>query len=464
MKKLLTAALLAALIAVFPLSGAIAFAAEPFSNPTYTLTAGDGFSYKESVVTDSGGTQAMFLGEYKSSAESEYEYVIHSIRNGSKTTLTTVMDIAKDYEETTGRKVIFATNGDYFDFGSGSNMESYVNDGVVISKGSYISKHCIGFDNDGKVAVGRMTQTQRRLLVEKDGEKRFFEIDKTNEAPLDGEIAVYTKAGTFKADGAGKYILNTESVNLSQLPVWGTSKRTSTGTVANDDEFTVKSNQFAVVVKGENAQYFFDNVKYGVSCSIVEIPDGDFAGCNWVLGGYDILVNAGEVNTKCHTDNDGNGYAPRTFIGFKQDGTAFLCVVDGRQGSYSKGITVTREATLAKELGAYDALELDGGGSSTVILRVNDELTLRNKPSDGQMRKVSNAIMLVEKAKAAEGGDTTETPSDTNTENPPAATPGNDNTGLSCGSTTDCGTLILPLPFIAAAAVILTKKMKRSEK
>ena len=74
-----------------------------------------------------------------------------------------------------------------------------------------------------------------------------------------------------------------------------------------------------------------------------------------------------------------------------------MCVLDGRQGSYAKGVTVEQEAQLAGVLGAKYALELDGGGSSTAIVRIDDVLTLRNKPSDRSMRAVSNAILLVEK-------------------------------------------------------------------
>lgn len=450
MKKIFLTVAAVVALAVFSVSGAVAFAAEPFANPTYTLNLGDGFTYKESKFMDGGANQAAFIGEYSPSANSEYELVIHSVRQGSKTTKTTVMDIAKHYEKSFGRKVIMATNGDYFDLNTGSNIESYVNDGVVISKGSFITKHCIGFDNNGKSVVGRMTQVQKRLLIEVGGEKKFFEIDKFNAEPAEGEIAVYTYTGAYQVNGAGKYVIHTDSANMSQYPVWGKSHRMTTGTAINDDSFTVKAGQFAIVVKGEKAQYFYDNVVYGVACSLVEIPDGDFKGCNWVLGGYDILVNGGTVNTKCHTDNDGSGYAPRTFIGFKENGSAFLCVVDGRQGAYSKGITVNREAQLAKELGAYNALELDGGGSSTVILRVDDELTLRNKPSDGQMRKVSNAIMLVEKPKT----ETVEPPV-----NPPAEEKPDeeDKKGNSCASAVSLGAVAL-LPLIAVAVIVINRK------
>ena len=93
---------------------------ESLENPNYTYSDEYGFVYEEAKYTISNNKQALFYGAYKSSSDSRYEWVIHSIRSGSTTTRTNVLDIAKDYESSTGRKVIFATNGDYFDLNSGS--------------------------------------------------------------------------------------------------------------------------------------------------------------------------------------------------------------------------------------------------------------------------------------------------------------------------------------------------------
>lgn len=399
MKKIFISLLIVALsISFLVMNVAEAKFNESFSNPTYTYSDENGFIYKEVKGTTGSSKQAYFYGEYKADLDSKYEWVIHSIRSGSTTTRTNVLNIAKDYEERIGRKVIFATNGDYFDLNSGSNMESYVNDGIVISKGSFKTKHCIGFDNSSKVSIGRMEEVERRLMLIVDGERKLYPIDKYNEEPLDGEISIYNVAGTYNLSSCGRYIITTASSNLKQCPVWGQSKRMSMGDKISDSSLTLKSGQFAIIVKdGELNNFFYDKIVYGVEVNLVEIPSGNFSGCTWVLGGYDILVDNFVVNKSCHTDNSGNVAAPRTLIGFKEDGTCFLSVIDGRQSSYSVGLTVNEEAEYAYALGAKYALELDGGGSSTVILRLNDELVLRNKPSDGGMRTVSNAIMLVEK-------------------------------------------------------------------
>ena len=150
-----------------------AFSSSVLSNPSYSKNI-DGIIYKEATVSESG-TQKIFYGEYNATTEdAEYEWVIHSIRDGSDTTLSNVMKIAKDYEAKTGRKVMLAVNGDYF-YNTGANVDSYVNNGIVISKGNMANKNCIGFDNNGKVVIGRMTETAIRLVTyDKNGNSQFF--------------------------------------------------------------------------------------------------------------------------------------------------------------------------------------------------------------------------------------------------------------------------------------------------
>ena len=248
-----------------------------------------------------------------------------------------------------------------------------------------------------------------------------------------GEIAIYNTPGTYTVANAGVMIVKTSAANLNQYPVWGTDYTMTAPGVQDTNTFKLNSGQFAVVYTAEHNETFSKHV-FGEAVDLVEIPAGQYKDCTWVVGGYDVLVNNYQVNTNCHTDNSGNANAPRTFIGFKEDGTGFLCVVDGRQSGYSIGITVNQEAELAAALGAQYALELDGGGSSTVILRVNDELTLRNKPSDGSMRLVSNALLLVEKEVEEETN-----PDNGNNENDPEnnapTTPPTQNNGEEPGAT-----------------------------
>lgn len=65
--------------------------------------------------------------------------------------------------------------------------------------------------------------------------------------------------------------------------------------------------------------------------------------------------------------------APRTAVGLTEDRrTLLLMVVDGRQPGYSEGVTLSELGEAMLERGAFDAIELDGGGSSTMVTREDD--------------------------------------------------------------------------------------------
>ena len=78
------------------------------------------------------------------------------------------------------------------------------------------------------------------------------------------------------------------------------------------------------------------------------------------------------------------GRAPRTAIGVKKDGTVILLVVDGRSRS-SAGMSLQELADYMVKLGAVQALNFDGGGSSEMVL----DGKILNNPSDGRERAVS---------------------------------------------------------------------------
>lgn len=87
---------------------------------------------------------------------------------------------------------------------------------------------------------------------------------------------------------------------------------------------------------------------------------------------------------------------PRTAVGIDRDNhRIFLVVVDGRQ-SHSRGFTMVEMSNFLWQLGAEDALNLDGGGSSTMLARdaATGGLRIRNSPSDGRERSVANALSV----------------------------------------------------------------------
>lgn len=89
---------------------------------------------------------------------------------------------------------------------------------------------------------------------------------------------------------------------------------------------------------------------------------------------------------------------PRTAIGYSQNGKyLYIVVVDGRQPFYSEGMTLSELAQLMLDLGVHDAMNLDGGGSSTLVVRGADgNPRILNSPIDlyipGRERPVANHL------------------------------------------------------------------------
>lgn len=133
--------------------------------------------------------------------------------------------------------------------------------------------------------------------------------------------------------------------------------------------------------------------------------------CNAAIAAGNVLeavASFGDIFEDDHarSDLDNSTRASRTAIGIKADGTVVMMMVDGRQAPYSVGMTMAEVGATMESLGCVQAVNLDGGGSSTFATQREGEsenstsagLTLRCRPSDGYERKVSNTIMVLSKA------------------------------------------------------------------
>ncbi|MDA0184547.1 phosphodiester glycosidase family protein [Solirubrobacter phytolaccae] len=111
----------------------------------------------------------------------------------------------------------------------------------------------------------------------------------------------------------------------------------------------------------------------------------------WGVGGNQPLVRDGAALPELDRDTSVH---PRTAIGFKDGGkTMLLVTADGRQAPVL-GVTFTQLARTFVKLGAETALNLDGGGSTTMVARAlgDSGVTVRNSPSDGFERHDPNGV------------------------------------------------------------------------
>lgn len=113
---------------------------------------------------------------------------------------------------------------------------------------------------------------------------------------------------------------------------------------------------------------------------LIIVPDGEIPeGVEFAIPGGIQLIRNGELWKEGPKHQ--RMYTPRTAIGWNMNQSiVWLVTVDGRQEDYSKGMLVIELASLMKELGAFNSLALDGGGSSTLVAKVEGKQRVLNAP------------------------------------------------------------------------------------
>ncbi|MFF7974951.1 phosphodiester glycosidase family protein [Streptomyces sp. NPDC007905] len=109
----------------------------------------------------------------------------------------------------------------------------------------------------------------------------------------------------------------------------------------------------------------------------------------FAIGGYPVLRDG-----KPLSGLDDATSAVRTVVGFKGGGQQLLLLALDGAAAYRTGMTVAEEAATMRELGASDAFNLDGGGSTEMVTRDTGAsgVKVRNHPSGGAERPVANGI------------------------------------------------------------------------
>lgn len=152
----------------------------------------------------------------------------------------------------------------------------------------------------------------------------------------------------------------------------------------------VPSGGFILVANGK-ARPELEKARKGLKVSLSYSSPG-WEGYSSALGGGPRLLVNGKVDVKEEgfRSDVTRGTGPRTALGLDRAGRYILVAVDGRQKNYSTGLTLHELAYTMQKLGAIDALNLDGGGSTALTVRGK----LVNRPSDKYERNVANALVI----------------------------------------------------------------------
>ncbi|MEU5870563.1 phosphodiester glycosidase family protein [Glycomyces sp. NPDC047369] len=274
--------------------------------------------------------------------------------------------------------VVLAFNADFFDINDTGGAEgAAVADGELVKSAASGASNVIAFDADGTASVQRIG----------------FEGTAT------------TPGGTLDLHG-----LNTTALPVNGVGVydarWGEASRARVADGAADVvEATVVDGTVTAVTDDPQAGPIADGAVTLVgretgAAALAALQVGDAVAIEYAaetegdlpqtaVAGNQLLITDGEL-----VDQTDQARHPRTAVGVSEDGTTlYVLTVDGRQAA-SGGYTLRETAEQLLAMGAYSALNLDGGGSSTLIARApgTEDLVTVNSPSDGSERSVGNAL------------------------------------------------------------------------
>lgn len=340
----------------------------------------------------------------------ETKVVVWANTNNHIWTLTSVRAMIKDYEtQHPGYKVVAAVNGDFFDI-NGNHPLKYSTNGATVANGEVYKSttgNAIGFTNDGTVnsliGGGVPEKTSYMTLSvydENDNIIGEYKVDSNNMEPETGKVSAYF--GIY--NGEHQYVPRSFNTNYTAFVVDEAIKALPNyendfyglGVISSlDKEKTLEKGQFAIV--SDNAE-LNAAVKIGTKIRVQYNFVGKFENADSITGCGDHFLENGELNIVMNNGDNLYSRHPRTAIGVRPDGTIIMCVVDGRQ--YNKGmygVDGNELGSIMKAYGCVSAYNLDGGGSSTVVIRTSDGFKVLNSPSDGNERNDSNCILIVAK-------------------------------------------------------------------
>ncbi|WP_229786861.1 phosphodiester glycosidase family protein [Actinokineospora fastidiosa] len=286
-------------------------------------------------------------------------------------------------------RAVAAVNGDFFDINNSNAPEGVgIRDGELVKSPNRGHHRAVGVDAAG---IGRVMEV-------------FF------------EGAVATGDGTIPLTQLNASHIDVNGIGVFN-PMWGEySRARAVRGAARVTEVVVRGDVVAEVRAGAGADpipadgYVLLGRDAGAD-TLAALVVGDRARVSYTsrtsdgsvprtaIGGNQLLIRDGEIVAPP------DPLHPRTAVGFSHDGTKmFLLTVDGRQGPYMLGLNLRDVASMLKEMGAHNALNLDGGGSSTMVAREPgaEGVRVENRPSDGAERLVPNGLALFAPAGSGE--------------------------------------------------------------
>jgi len=303
-----------------------------------------------------------------------------------------IVDTETVAETAARRQAIAAVNAGFFLLPSGDPAGIYKVNGQLVSD-TRRPRGAVGFLRSGDslgLIYGRVAATMLLRVPRRAGQDTRMEIAGVDTTRHRGKLMLFTPAyhaDTDTAKGGLEWVVRGKPLRVESAP------QTAGKTPIPRDGFvlsyggTAAPPPLSALTRGTR-------VELETTYNALDRPSGDWARAEAIVGGAGLLIRDGRSVDDWTVEQLTAGFPetrhPRTLIGTHSDGSVWLITVDGRQPRLSAGMSLYELRSLASRLGLVQALNLDGGGSTTMWVQGQ----IVNSPSDpAGPRKVSDALL-----------------------------------------------------------------------
>lgn len=346
-----------------------------------------GLDYTSLVCFDaSGRKQSAYILEYDPS-RGGLPIISYGSTVYGRDRLSSMVDAAL----TDGQQVLGAINGDFY------SMQTGVPLGVMISEGRLVStddaKKAVGFTKDNKVIIG--SPDIHLTLRKPDGSE--IEIDQLNKYPT--IWGTYLLTDDFASTTLSSFEAREIVIDLmgGQITASGNIKCVIKDIVDGESNAPIPEGCAVLTIPETFEDYpLYDGLQTGDTVELITTCADGWNNVATAIGGGDMILENGIMPEGIIDEAHEKTANPRTAVGVKADGTVVFFANEGRLES-GKGLTLSELSDVMRELGCVTALNLDGGGSTAVMVKNSwrDDCAYVSVPSDGSYRPVANGILLV---------------------------------------------------------------------
>ncbi|MFS1517132.1 S-layer homology domain-containing protein [Bacillus sp. SCS-151] len=323
--------------------------------------------------------------------------------------LTTVSSSAKA-NSSAEHHVVGAINGSFYHTSNGlpvymiAKDNQIYNGGMIASGRDQYVNEAIAF---GILSNGQAEIDHYNVNIALEHNGTTYQADGINRGRGYDEMIIYTPShsnGYTDTNEYGTEFIVTTDQALEGLPSFGDVYNGTVQSIRNygDNANTpIPKNGFVLSMTGKwNEQ--LKHVKVGDQLQVSLNIDSKWQDSKYMLTSGPMLVKDGKPYlTIDENSSRAKEKAPRSAVAIDSSkNRVFFVTVDGRQSGYSTGMNLKEFAEYVASLGADRAINLDGGGSTTMVVREHGDqyASVANKPSDGRERAVSTSLHVVSSA------------------------------------------------------------------